>query len=96
MKIATVTETKNRLSALLKLVRAGETVVVVDRGIPVARIEPAVTGEPDGRIARLEREGVIRRATSAPPVELIATPPPKATDGVSVLEALIEERRSGR
>ena len=38
------TEAKNKLSALLARVKAGETVVITERGIPVARIEPAASG----------------------------------------------------
>jgi prevent-host-death family protein len=71
---ATITETKNRLSALLDRVRHGETILVMDRGRPVARIEPAVTGpsdDADGRLARLERRGIVRRALAPPPKALI-------------------------
>ena len=47
------------------------------------------------RLARLERAGVIRRGR---PISqwLIDEPPVKLPKGVSVLEALLEERRSGR
>src|SRR3989442_1226313 len=38
--VASISEAKNRLSALIDHVRAGDTVVIVDRGIPVARLEP--------------------------------------------------------
>ncbi|MGC1412982.1 MAG: type II toxin-antitoxin system Phd/YefM family antitoxin [Acetobacteraceae bacterium] len=51
MKIASITEAKNSLSALIDGLRAGSPVLIVDRGRPVARLEP-VTGsaqdEPDG------------------------------------------------
>ena len=40
MKTATITEAKNGLSALIDRVRAGEQVLITDRGIPVARLEP--------------------------------------------------------
>lgn len=96
MKVATVTQTKNRLSALLKLVRGGETVVIVDRGVPVARLEPAAADELDGRLARLERAGALRRATSPPPVELVASPPPTIEGKASALTALLDERRESR
>jgi prevent-host-death family protein len=99
MRVASVSEAKNRLSALLDLVRGGESVLIVDRGVPVARLEPAVKGEgaDEARLARLERAGLIRRRTGPPPVALISSEePPKARDGGSVLEALLEERREGR
>ena len=37
MKTATISEVKNRLSAYLRAVRAGETVLILDRDQPVAR-----------------------------------------------------------
>jgi prevent-host-death family protein len=97
MRTATITEVKNGLSALIDRVKAGETIVVTDRGIPVARIEP-VTGAIDvsGRLKALERAGIIRRGTAKPPVDLIRQPGPAMPPGVSVVEALIEERRSDR
>ena len=97
MKVASITETKNRLSALLDLVRSGETVVIVDRGRPVARLVPAVgneeAGDDEARLARLERAGLIRRGTGKR-VDALLTPPPDVGGGV--LEALLEERREGR
>ena len=98
MKTATLTETKNNLSALIDQVRHGETILVLDRGRPVARIESALTGTADaeGRLARLERAGVVRRATSTAPRELLRQAPPAATAGASVLTALLEEREEGR
>lgn len=36
MKKATITEAKNQLSALVARVRHGETIVITDRGRPVA------------------------------------------------------------
>lgn len=45
MKIATISETKNRLSSLIDRVRHGESVIIVDRNRPVARPEPVVADE---------------------------------------------------
>lgn len=97
MRTATITEAKNRLSALIDQVRAGQSILILDRGRPVARLEP-VTSHPDqaGRVERLERAGVIRGGTRPPPIELIRRPGPRLPDGASLSEALLEERRSGR
>ncbi len=96
MKRATVTEAKNGLSALLDRVKAGETVLITDRGVPVARLEPVVSNDDDeGRLARLERAGIIRRG-SGDFRQLLKTPPVRTIDGSSVVELLLEERRSGR
>lgn len=98
MKRATLTETKNNLSALVDQVQHGETILILDRGRPVARLESVVGEEddPEGRLARLERQGVLRRATAPIPRDLLRTKGPKPSEGGSVLEALLAERREGR
>ena len=95
MTTASISETKARLSALLDLVRAGETVTITDRGKPVAQIVPTVrgsTGDDEARLARLERAGLIRRPRKKLDVEAFLARP-KVTSRESVLEALLEERR---
>ena len=96
MKTATITEAKNGLSALVKRVRAGESVVITDRGVPVAVIEP-VSGRVDlgERMMRLERAGIVRRGSGKPPLDQVRTPGPKARDGHTLVEAVLDERRSG-
>jgi antitoxin (DNA-binding transcriptional repressor) of toxin-antitoxin stability system len=98
MKTATLTETKNNLSALIDQVKLGETILLLDRGRPVARIESVLTeGSPvEGRLARLERQGVLRRGASTAAPEILKTRPPAASGGASAVEALLAERRSGR
>jgi prevent-host-death family protein len=89
-----ITEAKNRFSAIIDRVREGETVVVTDRGIPVAEIAPATRLTDDERLDRLERQGLLRRARKPPALHLLDEPPPRFHG--SVLEALLEERREGR
>lgn len=98
MHVATITEAKNQLSALIDRVRGGESVLIVDRGIPVARLESAVGGDLDaeGKIARLERAGAVRAAPRPPATELLSQAPPKPRRGASVVHELLEERRGGR
>lgn len=97
MKTATITEAKNRLSALLDQVRAGESIVILDRGLPIARLEPiAAHVDQDGRLQRLERAGIVRIGQGSPPVDLIGQPGPPLEDGASAVAALLAERRTGR
>ena len=100
MKKATLTQTKNQLSKLIDQVRNGETILVLDRGRPVARIESALTtktgSDPEGRIARLERQGVLRRATERPSRQFWDRQLPTTRGGASIVEALLADRRSGR
>ena len=65
MKKASITQTKNRLSALIDGLKGAEPVLIVDRGRPVARLEPVTGGEEggqSGRLSRLIRDGVLRAA----------------------------------
>jgi prevent-host-death family protein len=96
MKTATVTEVKNGLSALLDQVKAGESVLVTDRGVPVARIVP-VPGSRDatGRLERWTRAGIVRAGSGSLPRNLLSGPSPRPANDASVVQALIEERRAG-
>lgn len=97
MNTATITEAKNRLSALIDRVRGGETILILDRGVPVARLEPvAALSDPTGRLRRLERAGVLRAGDGSLPLDLLRTPAPQLVSGVSAVETLLAERRSGR
>jgi prevent-host-death family protein len=98
VKTASITEAKNKLSALIDLVRSGESVVIVERGRPVARLVPAtaVDEDVDGRLARLERAGIVRIGRPGARVPLIGSKPPRTRQDASAVEALIDERRSGR
>lgn len=44
MRTVSVSEAKNSLSALLREIRGGATVVITDRGVPVARLLPPLSG----------------------------------------------------
>lgn len=92
-----MTDAKNRLSALLDRVRAGESVVITDRGVPVARLEPmASASDPEGRIARLERAGLVRGAPAvAGPAGSLRGRGPKLRRGRSAVKAVLDERASG-
>ena len=95
MATASISEAKAKLSALLDRVKAGETVTITDRGVPVAQIVPLNGGSDvdwDARLERLERQGVIRRPKKKLPPGWRGSRPLPKFEG-SVLEALLEERR---
>jgi hypothetical protein len=66
---------------------------MVDRGRPVARLEP-VTGSAedvqDGRLSRLLRGGVIRPRRGDPPIALFGTQPPCIRAGASGIDVLTD------
>ena len=99
MKKASITEAKNNLSARIDGLKGGSPVLIVDRGRPVARLEPVTSGprlEDDGRLARLVRDGTVRRARTAIPKALLSSEPPRPKSGASGVRALLEDRRAGR
>lgn len=100
MKMATISETKNRLSALLEEVRQGESILILDRNHPVARLEPLVDlgqSETDGALDRLERAGIVRRARAPRARKGVLTPaPPRTRTGTTALAALLADRESAR
>jgi prevent-host-death family protein len=99
MKKASITEAKNGLSALIDSVKAGASVLITDRGQPVARLEPVGTdaeSEQEARLARLVREGIVRPARAKLPKSFFTRELPKLKGDASVVEALLEERREGR
>jgi antitoxin (DNA-binding transcriptional repressor) of toxin-antitoxin stability system len=99
MKKVSITDAKNGLSALIDGLRGGSRFLIVDRGRPVARLEPVTSSgkeETDGRLSRLVREGVIRPARGPLARSLFSDPLPRSSSKASVVAALIEERREGR
>jgi prevent-host-death family protein len=97
VKRASISEAKNRLSALLDRVRQGHTVVIEDRGVPVARLEGLAGGPtPEGRLARLEREGIATRPAAALPASFFASAPRRPRHRRTASAVLIDERRDGR
>jgi prevent-host-death family protein len=99
MKIASITEAKNRLSALIDGLKRGSSVLIVDRGRPVARLEPVTSlseGEQDGRLSRLIREGIVRPGRTPLSNSLIAAQPPCPKGDASAVAALLADRRDSR
>lgn len=98
MKRVSISELKAKLSEYLEAVRAGEEVIVTDRGRPVARIGP-VTGSADmeSRMAMLVRTGQVRTPDleGGVDLELIRAHRPRVP-GARLAEAILEERREGR
>jgi prevent-host-death family protein len=94
---ASITEAKNGLSALIDRVRAGETIVILDRGIPVARLEPVISGsDPTGRVERLSRAGVLQTGKAPPPLDLLREPGPPLARGASAVATVLQERDETR
>lgn len=92
-----ISRLKDQLSAYLRKVQDGQTLLVTDRGKPVARLEPfKPAANREQRIARLVEQGIVS-PPKAPPlsIEKIRRMRPDAA-GARLLEALLEERETNR
>jgi len=99
MKTTTVTEAKAHLSRLLSLVQQGESVLILSRGKPVARLEPVreeATTPTALRVEHLVRRGIVRRPASGLGSDLpVSRSVPVAKDR-GLLGALLADREDGR
>jgi len=92
-----IRELKNKLSHYVRLVEAGESVLVTHRGAVVAELRPPGTGDAGrravaGRLDELARRGGASIGAPHDP-ELYQTRPRRIREG-SVAELLEAERRS--
>ena len=91
MESVGVRELRQNASALLRRVAAGESIVVTDRGRPVARLSPVQAG---GGLEELRAAGLVREATKrmrdAPPA--LAPAPDLPTPSQVLAAARADER----
>ena len=84
-------EFKNRQGYYLRRVRKGETLLVTDRGKPIARVVPASEWDTlslEEKLDELARQGHIRRGKGPfPPVK------PVPSRGKLASEMILEDRR---
>ena len=97
MEKVSVAKLKDNLSRYLEYVRRGGRLIVYRRDEPVAEIGPPQGPGGEGverdRLRNLERQGIVRVGSGILPDELREPP---SGDPAGALEALLEERASGR
>lgn len=96
---ATISEVKDGLSAYLRQVKAGESVLITDRKAPVAHLVPVgqVAGtekdndgmDDEARLLRLEQAGIVVRRENGSILDVVAEPLPAST---GLMQALLDER----
>jgi len=87
MRQASVSQVKATLRACLAWVKAGEEVVVTERGTPIAKIVPVLRSPAPlpASLAALEQAGLVTRGSGHVPDEVWALPARiVATDSVSI------------
>ena len=98
MNQANISYTRNHLSEMLARVREGETILIMDRQQPVARLEPVSGASAQGSPWQVDlvRRGLVRPARGRVDAEaLAALPLPVARDGGDILGVLVAEREDG-
>jgi prevent-host-death family protein len=97
MKSATVSKLKATLSEYLAKVKAGEEVMITERGKPIAKIVPLPKNGSSisPHLQELARAGLVRLGSGKLPPAFWKLPRPKDPKG-EVLRALLEERAEGR
>jgi len=96
MQTAAVSEIKASLSEYLGKVKAGEEIMITERGRPIARIIPLRRDQQAvGQLAHLEKKGLVKIGSGGLPDELWSISRP-LDSGAAGLAALLEERAGGR
>ena len=95
MKTVPVAELKASLSAYLRRVKAGEDVLVTERGRPIARLTPAGSAGWPSHLQSMEAQGLITAGVGKLPSGFWRLPRPKDPKGL-VMRGLLEERQRGR
>lgn len=95
MRTATVSRLKASLSEYLRRVKAGEEVLITERGRPIAKLAPAVGADtlPDHLVA-MEKQGLVKRGSGKLPKDFWDLPRPKDPKG-SVVRTVLREREEG-
>lgn len=98
MRAENIATSRSNMSGLLRQVREGETVIILDRGIPVARFEPVSAWDDEmykPMAAKLVKSGDLMPRKKKLSDDFFDMPLPEDKKG-TVRAALIEERRDGR
>ncbi len=97
MRYETISIAKNSLSALIREVQQGETIVITDRGRPVARLEPVGDiDQSDARLLALVGDGLVSLPRKPADATVLDLPMPSVVAGPSAVDYLLEEREGGR
>jgi len=96
MQTASVSKLKAFLSKYLRHVKAGEEVLVTERGRPIAKLTPALgSAMLSKELAEMEKQGLVKIGRSKLPKDFWELPRPKDPKGL-VSKSLLLEREQGR
>ena len=96
MTVASVSELRASLSAFLQRVKAGEEVLVTERGRVIARLSPAGSWPfLTESLREMERQVLVKLGTGKLPKNFWRMPRPKDPKGL-VMKGMLEERAEER
>ncbi len=96
MRTTTVSQLKVSLSAYLRQVKAGEELLITERGRPIARLLPLANSTPlPEHLRALEEKGLLKRGEKPLPLDFWDLPRPADPQAV-VRSAVLREREEGR
>jgi prevent-host-death family protein len=97
MSKVSVSDLKNNLSAYLRRVRAGQTLVIHDRDVPIARIDAIERGGAGrDRLMSLRAQGITRPPKRRLTRESLGAAFTALPENANLVGALQQERDSGR
>ena len=95
MRTVTVSKLKASLSAYLRHVKAGEEVLVTERGRPIAKLTSAIGSGPlPDHLIEMEKQGLIKRGAHQLSKKFWDLPRPSDPQG-EVQKTLLQEREEG-
>ena len=96
MTAASVSKLRASLSGFLRRVKAGEEVLVTERGRVIARLSPAASSPSlTESLREMQRQGLVKLGTGKLPKDFWRTPRPKDPKGL-VMKGMLEERAERR
>ena len=96
MRTTTVSQLKMSLSACLRQVKAGEELVITERGRPIARLLPVSSSTPlPEHLKALEEKGLLKRGERSLPSDFWDMPRPRDPQSAVLSTVLHEREESG-
>jgi len=95
MQTANIATAKNQFSRLIEQVKQGETILIMERNRPVARLEPLLIH--DSALETLHAGGLLTSPRSRLDLAaFLAMPAPDLSAGNSLSQAIVAEREETR
>jgi prevent-host-death family protein len=92
MRTVNIAELKNKLSSYITYAKAGETIVIRDRNLPVAKLIPFVAEDASEEDLALVAAGIMRLPENPDGLDRLWEMPWPKVEGDAATKALLDER----